>query len=513
MKIEEIRWDPVSRIEVTGIPPPDPAKTGFPALIGTNPAFLSHFQKVLTQNNFAFTYAVAYDGKPSSLTGIEETIYAAAYEASSVENPKVAIIGVGGGFDVLTALRFDARQITGIEVNGAVIDILRHDYEDYFASWVKDPRVTLVHADGRNYLKQTRERFDIIQLSGVDSYSGIAGAAYVFSENYLYTQEAIELYFSRLADNGIVNVMRLEQSPPREMLRVLTTAIAALKQSGIAAPAEHIAVVQQADGRFASVLIKRSPFDAADETRLDHWVSKNRNLLLLVSPHHRSSPNIFQLLLDQDSTERELALVDSWPYNIRPTTDDLPFFFHFSRWSHLPILFSRSPWGSMSNMRHQVPVMEITLLILFGLIGLVAVMCTWLPLWIAPGDGRANSAPARFGFIFAGTALAYLAVEVAMLQKFGLFLGHPNYALSVVLSGLLFATGIGALNAGKLVASVRGPRAVSYLFALILMGEMAFVFPHLNSWTVDFLSLRILIVVALLLPLGMLMEHLCPGCC
>lgn len=521
MVIEDIRWDPVSRIEVTRIEPPDPARAGFPALIGTNKAFLSSFRKVLTQNNFAFTYAVAFDGRPSSLTGIEETIYSAAYIASSVPKPKVAVIGVGGGFDVLTALRFDAREITGIEVNGATLDILKRDFGSYFDAWVRDPRVTLVHDDGRIYLKETSERYDVIQLSGVDSYSGTAGAAYVFSENYLYTREALQLYYSRLSDEGIVNIMRLEQSPPREMLRVLSTAVAALRASGVTNPAEHIAMVSERDGKFAAVLIKKAPFGIEEERRLERWAHDNRYLSLLLSPHHRSDPNIFQLVVDQGTQDEETALLDSWPYNVRPATDDQPFFFHFSRWSHLPVLFSHSPWASHGNMRHQVPVMEITLLVLFVLIGAIAVVCAWLPLVLAR-QGNAAAAPKRYAFIFAGTALAYLAVEVAMLQKFGLFLGHPNYSLSVVLAGLLFATGIGALNASTLVRWLRGPRFVSYLFALLVMAEIAFVFPYLNDWTVRQLGLRMLIVVLLLMPLGMLMgtfmpmavdqlKHIAPG--
>jgi spermidine synthase len=510
IRIEEIRWDPVSRIEVSAIDPPDPSQVEFPALVGTNPQFLSHFRKVLTQNNFAFTYALAYDGVPSSLAGIEDTIYAAAYEAAPRPAPKVAIIGVGGGFDVLTALRFDARQITGIEVNGATLDILQRDFAAYFAPWVTDPRVTLVHADGRNYLKQTPERFDIVQLSGVDSYSGTAGAAYVFSENYLYTREAVELYLSRLTDDGVINIMRLEQSPPREMLRVLATALAALRSQGIDRPAEHLAVVEQRDGHFAAVLIKRQPFTRAEEDHLAAWAGRNRNLTLLLSPHHRAPRSIFQILIDQGSPEREAALMEAWPHDIRPATDDRPFFFHFSRWRHLPLLFSHTPWAAMPNMRRQVPVMEITLLVLLGLIGFIAAACTWLPLRLAPPSAGVALAPARFGFVFAGTALAYLAVEVAMLQKFGLFLGHPNYSLSVVLAGLLFATGIGALNAGRLARRLRGPRAVSYLFALVVMGEVALVFPHLNSWTIDLLGLRVLVVLALLFPLGALMGTFIP---
>jgi spermidine synthase len=135
----------------------------------------------------------------------------------------VVAIGVGGGFDLLTALYFDASEVTGVEVNGATLDILRRVYRDYTKHWVTDPRVTLVEDDGRHFLAASDRAYDVIQLSGVDSYSGTPGAAHVFSENYLYTAEAFDLYLSRLSDEGIVNMMRLEWKPPREMLRALVT--------------------------------------------------------------------------------------------------------------------------------------------------------------------------------------------------------------------------------------------------------------------------------------------------
>ena len=197
-RIEHIRWDPAARIEVSRWPAPDLDRMTHPSLIGTNVTFHARFERMLTQNNYAFTYAVNYDGSRESLEGIEETIYSAAYQASSVPHARVGIVGVGGGFDVLSALYFDASKITAVEINGATIEILSKTYRDYFRHWVDDPRVDLVHAEGRHYLSSTDERFDVLQLSGVDSYSGTAAAAHVFSENYLYTDEAFDLYLARL---------------------------------------------------------------------------------------------------------------------------------------------------------------------------------------------------------------------------------------------------------------------------------------------------------------------------
>jgi spermidine synthase len=511
MTLDYVRWDPVARIEVSRIPPPDPAIMGYPSLIGSNPSFLARFKRMLTQNNYAFTYAVDYDGDPKSLDGIQETIYSSAYIAKSTPNPKVAVIGVGGGFDILTALHFQASEITGIEVNRATLHILQKDYADYFRAWTGDPRVKLVYDDGRHFLKSTDNKFDIIQLSGVDSYSGTPGAANVFSESYLYTTEAFELYFSRLSPNGILNVMRMEHSPPCEMLRVLTTAVTALHHAGVDQPAGHIAMLSQNDGRFMALLVKKSPFTKEEEDRLVQWTATTRFIVPAVIPQSVSPRKTwYHLFLEQATDADREAFYEASLFNIRPATDDTPFFFNFSRWGHLPFLFNFSPWASWRFVRSSlVPVMQITLVAMFFLVGAAALLCVWLPLRRLTQGGTAAT-PRRHGFIFAGTGLGYLAVEIALLQKFGLYLGHPNYALSVVLAGLLFATGLGALCSSTLGRWLGGPRFISYALALLVMAECAFVFPTLYQWPVEDFSLRVLVVLALVAPLGVLMGTYVP---
>src|SRR5258708_155887 len=239
-RLEEVVWDPVSRIEMMRITPPDPETMVFPVLIGENRTFLARFVRMLSQNNNAPTYAISYDGNPESLRGIEETIYSAAYHATSVVAPRVVVIGVGGGFDVLNALFFGAAEVTGVEVNGATVAILTQSHRDYF-KWVGDPRVRVVQGEGRNFLATTDRRFDVIQVSGVDSFSGTPAAAHVFSESYIYTAEAFDLYLSRLSEDGILNMMRYEYIPPHEMLRALTTALAALPRPLQLRPSSHTA--------------------------------------------------------------------------------------------------------------------------------------------------------------------------------------------------------------------------------------------------------------------------------
>src|SRR5262249_55231277 len=170
--------------------------------------YWARVRRMLTQNNFAFTFAPYYDGTRDSLSGIEQTIFAAPYQVRSVQHPRVFVIGVGGGTDVLTALAFDSTSVVAAEVNGATVAILNGGYDSYFRRWVSDPRVRLVHAEGRSQLHATSGPFDVITVSGVDSYSGTPAAAHVFSESYLYTDEAFDLYLRQLGAQGVLSVQR-----------------------------------------------------------------------------------------------------------------------------------------------------------------------------------------------------------------------------------------------------------------------------------------------------------------
>lgn len=496
--LERIVWDPVARVEISRTTPPDPTGVPWPSLVGRNPRFLTHFKRTITQNNNAFTYAVEYDGNRESLRGIEETIYAAAYEASSVARPRVLVVGVGGGFDILNALFYQAREVTAIEVNGATIDILTRSHRDYFRAWVEDPRVRLVHAEGRHYLARDTTRYDIVQLSGVDSVSGTPGAAHVFSELYVYTSEAFDLFLSRLTDSGIVCIMRQEWNPPRHMLRVLTGAIDSLRRAGVTDPERHIVAVSSTDGLLVSILIKKTPFTDAEVRRIEAWTTRGPFLRFSAGPGRNGDRrNAFQVLLSLGSAAKERAFAQVYPFDIRPINDDRPFFFRHSYWWHV--------WSDHPAARSSVPVTELGLILLLVITGGAAVLCVYVPLrWMGRGGSRVMGVW-RGGVFFGGIGAGYMAIEIAVLQKFGLLLGHPNYALSCVLAGLLLTSGVGAVLSETIVGRVRHIRFVAYALALAILFEYGVAFPRLASLVGLPFWVRVLVVLALITPLGLCM--------
>ena len=496
--LEYKEWDPLARIEVSSAPGLEPRGTAvYASLFGENRGFLARYRKLLTQNNYAFTYAVDYDGRPESLAGIEETIYASAYYATSVVKPRVAVIGVGGGFDILTALHFDASEVTGIEINAATVNILKNVYRDYFKHWITDPRVTVVNADGRHYLSTLDRKFDVIQLSGVDSYSGTPGAAHVFSENYLYTAEAFDLYLSRLSDNGVINMMRLEHTPPKEMLRALTTAVAALRRMGVNDPRSHIVTVTEYTGAFTALLVKKSPFTDADLDRLKAWTAARPSFGISADPRSPTTEpvNGYQAFLFLGQSQLERAFIAQYPFAIEPVTDDRPFFFNFAFWWHL---FPEDPriWST-------VPVLQMSLVLLCALVLAAAAVAVVLPLVVLSRRGiHTGRHGTRFATYFSGVAIGYLGIEIALMQLFGLFLGHPNYAISVVLAALLLSSGVGALFADSILKRLPSIRFVAFLLAAFILGEFLIVFPKLSSMLGLPFGARALIATLLIFPMG-----------
>jgi hypothetical protein len=498
--LEYVAWDPIARIEVSRVPPPDPKGQPWPSLFGPDRSTLDGFRLLITQNNNAFTYAPRFDGSLDRIRGLRDTIYAAAYQAGAKPAPKVLVIGVGGGIDVLTALSFEASSVVGVEVNAATLDILRRVYADHFRSWVQDPRVSLVHDDGRHHLASLPDTFDVLQLSGVDSVSGTPGAAHVFSESYLYTAEALDLYLSRLSPDGVLNIMRPEPVPPRDMLRLLATTIEAMRRRGVEDPAQRIVVVVDRTGQFVSVLAAARPFRAEEVSRLVAWTRDNPYLAIAAAPGLGPLPNAYQAALSLAHTPSLRAALSGYPWDVLPVTDDRPFFFRSSRWSHL--------WPGAGSDPGP-PITELGLLVLLGVCAAASVLFVLLPLRAirrpgGPGAGRA-------ALFFGSIGLGYMAIEMAFIQKLGLLLGHPNHALSVVLALLLLATGVGSLASARLLRALGGSlRFVSYALALLLLGELLLVLPRLGDWVPLSLPARVAISAALIVPVGMLLGTFFP---
>ncbi|MEQ8766355.1 MAG: hypothetical protein RL885_20755 [Planctomycetota bacterium] len=224
--------------------------------------------RLVTQDGTAPTALYADAGDVARFDFLDHAQQMSGYTALAAQPhalERVLVIGVGGGVDVMMALRQGAESVRGVEINRAMVRAVSEDFKSYIGALFDDPRVELINAEGRAYLRRDDSRYDLIQLTGVDTYSALASGAYTLSESYLYTLEAIRDFYRHLQDDGLINCSRFFQGvprTPRETIRYANLVREALAREGVREPWRQIVVFQ--GYHWASTLVKRGPFTEAE---------------------------------------------------------------------------------------------------------------------------------------------------------------------------------------------------------------------------------------------------------
>src|ERR1700749_1697797 len=212
----------------------------------------------------------------------------AAPSVANILRPKgeFAIIGPGGGVDVMRAVANGSPSVTGIEINPTIANnVMRGRYADYSFHLYVMPQVHIHVQDGRSYIRNSQDKYDVVQMTLVDTWASTAAGAFALSENNLYTTEAFLEYFDHLKPDGMIAITRWEFKRPHEALRVVSQAIESLHQLGIADPLNHFVIIADGgldeDGRPVLVLAKKSPFTAGEYAAVAAHVRENPNLVWL----------------------------------------------------------------------------------------------------------------------------------------------------------------------------------------------------------------------------------------
>lgn len=522
--VEFARWNAISRVEVDN----------------------QGGARVIVIDADASTYIMntdPHDWRPD----YRQNLMSAAPSVANVLRPhgSYAIIGPGGGVDVLRAVANGSPSVTGIEINPIIVnDIMRGRYADWSHHLYELPEVHMNVADGRSWVRNSRDQYDVIQMTLVDTWASTAAGAFALSENNLYTVEAFREYFDHLKPDGIIAITRWEFTRPREALRVVAQEIEALKKFGVTDFSKHFIVISDGpldeDGRPVLVLAKKSEFTPAEESAALTHVATNPNLYPVYTPvafagrqdtaqpadldpgiaelrrtrrvPSASAEPFRQLIRGDDPTGTPLAAVPAvlqqnvrsdfvagYPYNISPVYDDAPFFF-----------FTIKPEsilkGVLGGTGHGMDWRINLGVVVLGIVLLMSIACVLLFL-IVP---LAFHAPARshstLGLMyFVAIGLGYILAEISFIQRFVLFLGHPVYALTVVVFLMLLASGAGSLLSRRLLpdtTKVWAPLAI--IVALLLI--YAWGLPPVLHATIGMpFAVKLLISAAVLVPLGFAM--------
>ncbi|MBI4519129.1 MAG: hypothetical protein HY699_25340 [Deltaproteobacteria bacterium] len=493
------KWNSFSRVAVFGDPERLEAPFGW-GLSYTYPTERKVHQMLMNIDATAGTPLTKFSG---DLGDIEHLKYDVTNLVHYIRpNAKVLVVGTGGGRDLLSALAFRQRAVVGVEINPDIIAAVNGTFGDFTGHLDRNPAVTFVNDEARSYVARQRERFDIIQVSLIDTWAATAAGAFVFTENSLYTEEAWKLFLERLNSSGVLTFSRWYfRDRPGEVYRLTSLAMAALKQLRVNDPRQHVIIVRRmmrGAGRngVGTILVGREPFSTADLERVEQ-VAQEMQFEVVLSPRQALDPIFTALATGRDPD----GVVAKFPLNVSAPTDDSPFFFHMLRSRDL---LRRELWqhGEVSfNMKAM-----FILATLFVVVTVLTLACVIVPLLLTTERGALRGAFPFFVF-FAAIGVGFMLIEISQMQRLIVFLGHPTYGLSVVLFSLLLSSGLGsyATQLGRAPGAVTSPalRLGLLLAVLIIFGLLT---PSAITWLQESsTAVRIVAATAILLPLGFFM--------
>ena len=443
--------------------------------------------------------------------GIEkDKITALALSTWDAPPDKVLIIGPGGGRDVLFALAAGAKDITGVEINPIIADdVMRRRYREASGKLYDDPRVHIEVDEGRSFVRRADARYDMIQASLVDTWAATAAGAFALTENTLYTIEAFQDYFAHLTDRGVVTMTRVfggrDGEGVAESPRLLILAGGALETLGVAPKdvRKHIFFAIAHDEPQGTLIAKRTEF-TPDEVRRLEQAAQAAKFSVLISPATDGTTPL-ERYLDHGAWSAEVTGARD---ELQPPTDDKPFFFFFTKFGDL---------FEVSGKKMYDP--SLWVLMSLGSVLSLGILFILLPLVVriarggisAPGESRASlvTTLAYFGVV----GFAFMAVEIALMQRFTLFLGHPSYSLLVILFVVLLATALGSriserfaiARLGKIMLIAGVALAVLTAIYGVVLGDALRAMIGLAR------PLRVVITALLVAPCGLLMGVMVPS--
>lgn len=483
--------------------------------------------RMVTQDGTNPTYLFADASDLSRYPSLDDTQVASAYVAlgaSGRNNPEVLVIGIGGGIDVMIALFHDAASVTAVELNKAMIHMVTDRFADFIGNLFSDPKINLIHEDGRSYLNRTDRKYDLIQLTGVDTLSALASGAYTLSESYLYTVESIKIMYAGLKDGGCICYSRMSiplYKHPRETIRLANTVRTALEELGVPEPWKHVVILQ--GDIWASTMIRKGPFTLAETQALEEF-SRNENFCGMIfnplstqgGPDHSQAgkhgpkfderlaiiKGYYNLLLRGESEQRAV-FVENYPFNLAPPTDNKPFFFNYYKFTNIRHWWGLGVKGKMiAQYVPELPAGHMVLLVSLLQITVLALVLILGPAWFLKTKGIRTRHKLRTFAYFSALGLGFIFVEIALMQKFILFFGHPAYAISVVLAGLLAFSGAGALFSSRLAPDKKVIMKTCMVIAVLCVA---------NALLIDFLlrpllgmplGLRMVLALLFIAPTG-----------
>lgn len=436
---------------------------------------LNDKEKLIVTDGGATAPIVQFNGDLNSVEHMKESVNYIPFAFG--KNDKSLVIGSGGGKDVLFALLGGSKEVHAVEINPSTIRAANY-FKDYSGDIYNRPGVELHIQDGRNYVDKINEKYNNIYLSMVMT-NAVENTMYSLAENYIYTTEAFSLYLDRLEENGKLSFM---MHGSVDLLKIVNTGISVLLDKGV--PQEEVTdyfvIVNGKDLRKESshnskvsmplVIFKKEPFKESEIDTIKTMVKSQYREML----HYPGNEEPMLKLLKDKKISFEV-MIDKINFNAKPITDNSPFFYNYSKFLPKEIQF----------------VLFGTLLV-FGIIRRK---------YIQTRDQLESS------HYFMGLGIAFMLVEIPIIQKMILYFGNPSLAFSIILFSILLTTGIGSgLSGTELVKRFTNNSPVYLLLVAISVFLFQFNIERIMKLTVDSsFNMKILVSFITIAPMGLLM--------
>jgi len=426
----------------------------------------------------------------------EESFFVRLYR-----EPRVLVVGSGGGREVLLALRNGAEKITAVEINPTINYLVEEHMADFVGHLYQHPRVEAVTDEARSFLRRLEENYQLIYCPHTISNSALSSGSLSLAENHLMTFEAFEDYLDHLSDDGVLVITRPEAHLPR----MFSTARAVFDGRGLSGLEHRVLAWRQPSDRLSFVAgfaLRKTPF-SREQLESFARILESRGLEPLYLPGEAGVHPYPRLLTEDDylSVDVPFAAI------LEPATDDQPFFNRRVPFSHIGFsdlagVFSPGQEGRWAL--EDRPVAEAALLVLLIETLLMALLFIVLPLFIFRRRALAGAFRLKTLSAFACLGLAYIIVEVGFIQRFTLYLGRPVLVFSTVLGTLLVFSGLGSAFSRRF-SNARAPFFAGLTAAGVSL-VCAFLAPLLVGLTLAWpAALRVLLAVFILAPPGFVM--------
>ena len=499
------KWNSYSRI-IAGRP-----EIKRPYMWGASPKFPPD-TRVLEAGLFidgaAGTAMFHYDGTRDSISFLQYDLVNLAYRLPGIH--KSAVIGVGGGRDLMSAHLFGVPDITGVELNSIFINLHTHDsfYKNY-SNLTALPNLKLHVDDARSWFASTKDRFDLVQMSMIDTWAATGAGAFSLSENGLYTLEGWRAFLKTINNNGVFTVSRwFSPSDVNETGRMIALATAVLLDAGVSDVRPYLYIASAE--RIATLVLSKAPF-TEEQLRILNDTVRDLGFSVLLAPDRPPESKLLLAITQSQNLAALNRVLDGAYLDLSVPTDNRPFFFNMLRFSDIPDVMRRLFNRTLGSGVQRGNLVAAASLILILLISIIAVIATIL----VPLRGAVYECPRALmitgSLFFSLIGMGFMLAEIALLQRFSIYLGHPIYSLGVCLFSLILSSGLGSLTSDWLKLDARNKLLVWGSIVVAYLVVMEQLLPAILQSTTDQERLvRIGISLMAIMPLGFLLGFAFP---